>query len=251
MGVDVGDFENSGRMGIAVTNFDNEMMALFKPGIDGVFTDVAVSTGIGTASRNRLGFGCGFVDFDLDGNLDLLAVNGHIDETVRQIHGNTGYAQAPLLFLNDGKGKFREVSRAAGDAFAEPKVGRGLAFGDFDRDGDVDVLVTANQGPAFLYRNDITENNRSLRVRLIGTKSNRDAVGARLRVFTPDRVQTRMVKTGSSYLSQSELALIFGLGHLDRADRIVIDWPSGKTQEFKNVVAGAYECVEGFSMTAR
>jgi enediyne biosynthesis protein E4 len=251
MGVDVGDFDNSGRMSIAVTNFDNEMMALYKPGRDGIFADAAVPAGIGAPSRDRLGFGCAFADFDLDGNLDLLAVNGHIDETVRPIRGNTGYAQAPLLFRNDGKGKFQDVARMVGEAFAQPKVGRGLAYGDFDRDGDVDVLLTTNQGPAFLYRNDVTSGNRSLRLRLVGTKSNRDAVGAVVRVHTADTVQSRMVKTGSSYLSQSELALTFGLGRRERADRVVIDWPSGKTQEFKAVAAGNYELTEGFSITPK
>jgi enediyne biosynthesis protein E4 len=250
MGVDAGDFDNSGRMSIAVTNFDNEMMGLYKQGRDGVFTDAAMATGIGAASRNRLGFGCAFLDIDLDGNLDLVAVNGHIDETVRHISGNTGYAQPPLLFLNDGKGKFRDVAAMAGGTFVEPKVGRGLAYGDFDRDGDLDLLLTANHGPALIYRNDVTNSNRALRIRLVGTKSNRDAIGALVRVSTPEGTQSRMVKTGSSYLSQSELTLTFGLGHRTRADRIVIEWPSGKTQEFKNVAAGGYECIEGSSIVA-
>jgi enediyne biosynthesis protein E4 len=251
MGVDTGDFDNSGKMSIAITNFDNEMMALYKPGRGGTFSDAALATGIGPASRTRLGFGCAFLDLNLDGNLDLVAVNGHLDETVRHIRGNTGYAQAPLLFLNDGKDRFRDVAPLAGAGFAEPKVARGLAYGDFDRDGDLDLLVTTNQGPAFLYRNDITAGNRSLRVRLAGTKSNRDAIGAVVRISTPDGTQSRMVKSGSSYLSQSELTLTFGLGRRDRADRMIVEWPSGKTQEFKNVLAGAYECVEGFSLTAK
>jgi enediyne biosynthesis protein E4 len=251
MGVDAADFDNSGRMSIAVTNFDNEMMGLYKEGSDGVFTDAAMATGIGTASRNRLGFGCAFLDIDLDGNLDLVAVNGHIDETVRHISGNTGYAQPPLLFLNDGKGKFRDVAQRAGGGFAEPKLGRGLAYGDFDRDGDLDLLITTNHGPAFLYRNDVLTGNRPLRIRLVGTKSNRDAIGAVVRISTPEGTQSRMVRTGSSYLSQSELALTFGLGHRTRADRIMIEWPGGKTQEFKNVAVGSYECIEGSSITAK
>ncbi len=251
MGVDAADFDNSGRMSIAVTNFDNEMMALYKQGRDGIFSDAAGVTGIGTASRTRLGFGCAFGDLDLDGNLDLVAVNGHIDETVRHIRGNTGYAQAPLLFLNDGKGRFRDVAAPVGEGFAEPKVARGLAYGDFDRDGDLDLLITTNNGPAFLYRNDLTNGNRSLRIRLVGKKSNRDAIGAVVRVSTSEGTQSRMVKTGSSYLSQSELALTFGLGRRARADRMVIAWPSGENQEFKNVAAGSYECLEGFSIAAK
>jgi hypothetical protein len=244
MGIDAGDFDNSGSQGLAITNFDNEMIALYRPNGTGTYTDVALQSGIGQASRNSLGFGCLFLDINLDGNLDLLAVNGHIDETVRNISQNHGYAQAPHLFLNDGKGHFRDVAGQVGAAFASAKVARGAAYGDFDRDGDLDVLITTNQGPALLYRNDVTNGNRSLRLRLVGTKSNRDAVGAVVRVTTPDSTQSRMVKTGSSYLSQSEMTLTFGLGQRQAADRVVIQWPSGATQEFKNVKASGYEVVE-------
>jgi hypothetical protein len=244
MGVDAGDFDNSGTQGLAITNFDNEMIALYRPNGAGIYTDVALQSGIGQASRNSLGFGCLFLDINLDGNLDLLAVNGHIDETVRNISQNHGYAQSPQLFLNDGSGHFHDVAGRAGAAFASAKVARGAACGDFDRDGDLDVLITTNQGPALLYRNDVTNGNRSLRLRLVGTKSNRDAVGAVVRVTTPDATQSRMVKTGSSYLSQSEMTLTFGLGQRAAADRVVVQWPSGAAQEFKNVKAGAYALVE-------
>jgi enediyne biosynthesis protein E4 len=243
MGVDVGDFENNGASGIAITNFDNEMMGLYRPGVNGVYTDAALKSGVGTASRQSLGFGCLFLDADLDGRLDLLAVNGHIDDTVRNL--SRTYAQPPNLFLNQGGAQFRDVAREAGDVFAAPKVGRGLAVGDFDRDGDLDVLITTNSGPAHLYRNDVSNGNRSLRIRLTGVKSNRDAIGTTIRVYTPDWMQSRMIKTGSSYLSQSELTATFGIAHRDKADRIVISWPSGATQEFKNIAAGAYQCTEG------
>jgi enediyne biosynthesis protein E4 len=251
MGVDAADFDNSGMASIAITNFDNEMMALFRPLRPGVFKDIAMKAGIGQPTRNSLGFGCAFLDVDLDGYLDLLAVNGHIDETARHLFMNLGYAQPPNLFVNDGRGSFREVAGAAGAEFARPKVARGLALGDFDRDGDVDILITTNQGPAYLYRNDVAPGQRSLRVRLVGTRSNRDAVGAVVRVSTPEGTQTRMVRTGSSYLSQSELALTFGLGRRDAVTRVVIEWPSGLTQEFKSVRAGQYECVEGAGLVPR
>jgi len=244
MGVDVADFDNSGAPGIVITNFDNEMIALYRQSRGGIYADVALESGIGKASRNSLGFGCGFFDADLDGRLDLLAVNGHIDETVRNIRSNVGYAQAPHLFLNQGKGGFRDVAAEVGRDFAAPKVGRGAAWGDFDRDGDVDLLITTNQGPAFLYRNDVTNGNRSLRVQLIGTKSNRDAIGAVVRLSTPDGTQSRMVKTGSSYLCQSELTLTFGLGKRTNADRLVIEWPSGLVEDYKNLAAGSYVCQE-------
>ncbi len=245
MGIDVADFDNSGIAGIAITNFDNEMIALYRGASNGTYSDTALKSGIGQVSRRSLGFGCMFFDANLDGHLDLLAVNGHIDETVRNIGSNHGYAQSPHLFLNDGKGGFRDVASQAGQAFASPKVGRGVAYGDFDRDGDLDVLITSNQGPALLYRNDVTSGGHALRLRLIGTKSNRDAIGASIRLTTPDGTQSRMVKTGSSYLSQSELTITFGLGARQKADRIVIDWPSGAVQEFKDVQWGALECTEG------
>jgi hypothetical protein len=250
MGVDVADFDNSGAAGIAITNFDEEMMAIYRPARGGSYADAALKSGVGQASRLRLGFGCAFLDIDLDGHLDLAAVNGHIDETVRNISGNHGYAQPPHLFLNDGRGNFHDIAAQTGGAFAAPKVGRGLAYGDFDRDGDLDLLVTTNHGPAYLYRNDLANGNRSLRLELQGVKSNRDAIGAVVRVTTPDGAQLRMVKTGSSYLSQSELTLTFGLGRRDRADRITIEWPSGATQEFRAIAAGSWRCVEGQNLTA-
>ena len=250
MGVDAADFDNAGAEGIAITNFDNEMMALLRPGRDGTYKDAARVAGVGEASRASLGFGCAFLDIDLDGRLDLVAVNGHIDETVRRIHGNVGYAQPPHLFLNDGKGHFRDVAAQAGAAFASPKVARGLAYGDFDRDGSPDLLITTNQGAAYLYRNEQLSGNRGLRLRLTGTKSNRDAIGALARVFTPDGAQSRRVKSGSSYLSQSELTLTFGLGKRDTAGRLVIEWPSGDVQEFKNVRSGSYQCTEGQGLVA-
>ena len=244
MGVDVADFNNSGRPGVAITNFDNEMIGLYRASGDGNYVDVATQSGVGLASKDRLGFGCVFLDADLDGWLDLAVVNGHIDDTVRNVRG-VGYAQSPQLFLNDGQGKFRDVAGEIGGGFTQPKVGRGLAYGDFDRDGDLDLLMTTNNGPAYLFRNDQAGGNKSIRIRLIGTKSNRDAIGARVRIFHGETSQSRLVKGGSSYLSQSELPLTFGLGKREKIDRLVIDWPGGATEEHKNLAAGrAYECVE-------
>jgi enediyne biosynthesis protein E4 len=250
MGVDVGDFDGSGRPGLAITNFDNEMIGLYRALAPDAYEDVATRAGIGPPSRNTLGFGCAFVDVDLDGTLDLVVANGHIDETVRNIRGNTGYAQPPHLFLNQGNGTFRDVAAAAGADFAQPRVGRGLAYGDFDRDGDVDLLITTNNGPAALFRNDQLAGNRSIRFRLIGTKSNRDAIGASVRVFYDGSSQSRLVKSGSSYLSQSELPVTFGTGRRDRVDRVVVDWPSGRTEEFKSLATGrGYDIVEGKGLT--
>jgi hypothetical protein len=250
MGVDVGDFDNSGHPGVAITNFDNEMIGLYRADSSGNFSDIAVQSGIGLPSKTTLGFGCAFLDCDLDGSLDLIAVNGHIDDTVRNVR-NVGYAQPPQLFLNDGKGKFAEVSDRAGGGFNQPKVGRGLAIGDFDRDGDQDVLMTTNNGAAYLFRNDQTAGNRSIRFHLIGTKSNRDAIGAQVKVFAGGVTQTRMVRSGSSYLSQSELPLTFGLGKRDKIERVVIDWPSGRSEEYKDLAPGRiYEITEAKGLKA-
>jgi len=245
MGVDVADFDNSGTPGVAITNFDNEMIGLYRMSGKS-FEDIAPQSGVGIASRNSLGFGCAFLDVNLDGWLDFIVANGHIDETVRNIRGNVGYAQPPQLFLNGGKGTFRDVAAEVGTDFDQPKVGRGLAYADFDRDGDIDLLLTTNNGPAHLYRNDQQTGNRSIRFRLIGTKSNRDGIGASVRVFAGGITQSRLVKGGSSYLSQSELPVNFGLEKRQAIDRLVIDWPSGRTEEYKNLAAGrCYECTEG------
>jgi hypothetical protein len=245
MGVDVADFANTGRAGVAITNFDNEMTGLYE--FSGKsYEDVAPKSGVGVASKNSLGFGCVFFDADLDGTLDLAVANGHIDETVRNIHGNVGYAQPPQLFLNNGHGMFRDVAGDVGGGFAQPKVGRGLAYADFDRDGDLDLLLSTNNGPAYLYRNDQLAGNRSIRFRLIGTRSNRDGIGAVVRLTASGLTQSRMVKSGSSYLSQSELPLTFGLGKRDRVESVVIAWPSGRMEEFKNLSPGrCYDCTEG------
>lgn len=243
MGVDVGDFENSGKPGIIITNFDNEMIGLYRSTTTG-FDDVAMQTGLGTASRNTLGFGCMFFDANLDGLLDIAVANGHIDETVRNIRGNVGYAQPPQLFMNHG-GKFVDEAADVGGGFDRPRVGRGLAVGDIDRDGDLDVLLTTNNGPVYLYRNDQLSANKSIRFHLIGTKSNRDAIGANLQIHYNGKIASRMVRSGSSYLSQSELPLTFGLGRQDRIDRVVIVWPSGNTEEHANLGAGkAFQVTE-------
>jgi hypothetical protein len=249
MGVDVADFDNSGMPGVAITNFDNEMIGLYRAS-GRSFEDIAAQAGVGMASKNSLGFGCVFFDVNLDGWLDFAVANGHIDETVRNIRGNVGYAQPPQLFLNSGRGTFHDVAGEVGGGFDQPKVGRGLAVADFDRDGDLDLLLTTNNGPAHLYRNDQLNGNRSIRFRLEGRQSNRDAIGAVVRVFAGDLMQWRMVKGGSSYLSQSELPVTFGLERRDRIDRVVIDWPSGRTEEYSNLVAGrSYVCTEGKGIT--
>jgi hypothetical protein len=232
-------------VGIAVTNFENEMIGLYREVRPGRFADVAVAAGVGQPSRRTLGFGCVFADIDLDGALDLVVANGHIDEPVRGMRDTLGYAQPPQLFLNQGHGTFIDVAASAGQAFAAPKIGRGLAYGDFDRDGDLDLLITTNNGPARLFRND-QSGNRSIRFYLRGTASNRDAIGAVVRIEHGGTSQQRTVRSASSYLSQSELALTFGVGRHDTIDRANVTWPNGRTEEFRSLGTGrAYTCVEG------
>jgi hypothetical protein len=246
MGVDVADYDNSGIPGLVITNFDNEMLALYRGTRGGIYVDQAPSTNVGRLSQRSLGFGCFFFDADLDGLIDLLVVNGHIDDTVRNLRADTRYEQPPHLFLNRAAAGFYDVAADAGAEFAQPKVGRGAAFGDFDNDGDLDVLITTNNGPAHLYRNDQIGGNRGIRIRLVGTKSNRDAIGATVRIYFGGESSSRTVKSGSSFLSQSELPVTFGVGKRDVAERLVIHWPSGRTEEHKNLRAGKrYEAVEG------
>ena len=246
MGADTAYLNNYAQPVIAVTNFDNEMAGFYQPIAAGRYEDRAARIGIAQPTRTTLGFGCLFADIDLDGSNDLIVANGHIDDTVRNIRRDVQHAQPPHLFLNDGRNRFHDAATQAGSGFATPRIGRGLACGDFDRDGDVDLLFTTNGGAPVLYRNDIANGNRSIRFHLQGRTSNRDAIGALVRLEDRGITQTAMVRSGSSYLSQSALALTFGVGRRDRIARVVIQWPNGRTEEHKNLATGrAYQCVEG------
>src|SRR5262249_34942486 len=171
-----------------------------------------------------------------------------IDDALARLRNDVQYAQAPHVFLNTGSGGFRDVAGEIGSGVGQPKVGRVAAFGAFDNDGEMGVLICPNTRPAYLYRNDQLAGNRSIRLRLVGTESNRDAIGAMVRVYCGGQTSLRMVRNGRSYLSQSELPLTFGLGRRDSIDRAVIQWPNGRVEEFKNLKAGRYDCVEGRGM---
>ncbi len=246
MGVDAADYNNSGIPALVVANFDNEMLGFYTATKRGMYTDQAPQTEIGRRSRLSLGFGTFFFDADNDGLLDLFVANGHIDDEY-SARKNVQYAQPPHLFMNQGGTGFVDIAGRIGGVFAQPKVGRGAAYADYDRDGDLDILMTTNRGPAYLFHNEQPTRNKSLRLRLIGKKSNRDAIGATVRLYVDGKEGgSRMVKSGSSYQSQSELVLTFGLGQRDRAERIVINWPGGLSEEYKDVRAGQlYECTEG------
>jgi hypothetical protein len=234
MGVDAGDYDRSGRPHLLVGNFTNEMLALYHNEGSGVFVDEAPASAVGRASLLTLTFGVFFFDYDLDGLLDIFTANGHIEEEINRVQPRVQYRQAPLLFRNLGKGKFETAS--AGPDLAQPMVARGAAYGDVDHDGDLDIVVTTNGGPARLLRNDGGNRNRWLRIRTVGARSNRDGIGAVVRVTSPSGKQWQMVRSGSSYCSQSDLALTFGLGNDARAN-VDIEWPSGVKQSLSGVEA--------------
>jgi hypothetical protein len=228
MGVDAGDYDGSGRPSLIIGNFSNEMMALYHNEGTGLFIDEAPQSEIGRASLLTLTFGCFFFDYDLDGRPDIFAVNGHVADDIERVQSRVRYAQRPHLFRNAGQKKFEEVTSQS-SAFAQPIVGRGAAYADYDGDGDLDVVVTANNGPAHLYRNEGGNANTPLRITTVGTASNRDGIGARVELTVAGGARRwQIVKTGSSYASQSELPLTFGLGSAREASGIQVKWPSGK-----------------------
>jgi len=237
MGTDAADYDGSGRQSLIIGNFSNEMMALYSNEGNGLFIDEAPTSTIGKASLLRLTFSCFFFDFDLDGLPDIFAANGHVADDINTVQPTITYAQPPHLFRNLGGKKFEDVSSRVGAAFARPAVARGAAYGDFDNDGDLDLIVTANNGPARLFRNDGGVNHK-LRVTLVGSASNHDAIGAKVRVTRASGAPVmEMVKTGSSYLSQSERPLTFGLGAATKVVGIEIIWPNGKKEQLPGIAA--------------
>jgi enediyne biosynthesis protein E4 len=228
MGVDAADYDGSGRQSLAIGNFSNEMMSLYTSQPRGLFIDRAPATAIGRSSVLKLTFGLFFFDYDLDGRPDLFAANGHVADDIGRVQKNVSYAQPPDLYWNAGMGRFEDVGRAAGDDFRRPIVARGAAYADYDADGDLDVLVTTNNGPARLLRNDGGNRNNWLRVIAIGGPSNRDGIGSKVQLLIDGNPGPwSIVKTGSSYCSQSELPLTFGIGRATRVSGLKITWPDG------------------------
>jgi hypothetical protein len=239
MGTDAGDYDGSGRPSLVVGNFTTEMMALYHNEGNGLFVDEAPAGAIGKVSAQSLTFSTFFFDYDLDGLLDVFAVNGHVSDDIEKVQPKVKYAQPPHLFRNLGGKRFEAVTAAAGSALSVPVVGRGAAYSDYDNDGDLDLVVTANNGPARLLRNEGGNRNRWLRVKTVGARANRDGIGARVTVTTPDgKKQWALVKTGSSYASQSELPLTFGLGSATKAAKVEVIWPGGATETVADVAAG-------------
>jgi hypothetical protein len=254
MGVDAADYDRSGAASILITNFANQMLSLYHNEGKGLFVDEAPRSDIGRATLLTLGFGCFFFDYDLDGWPDIFIANGHIDGDIQRVQPNVKYAMPPHLFRNVGKGNFQEVTKTLGTAFNTPRVGRGAAYGDINNDGRLDLLLSTNGGPAFLFENDVVPGspaNKSLRIKLVGTKSNRDGIGTIVKVTTGEGTESQMMRSGSSYLSASELVLTYGLGQLRQADAIEIRWPSGQVDKLSTVTAGQTVTVtEGKGITA-
>ena len=247
MGTDTGDYDNSGRQSLIIGNFTTESMTLYHNDASGLFTDETTASGIGPPSSRSLTFGTFFFDYNLDGLPDILAVNGHVADDINAVQPALHYAEPPLLFRNLGNRKFEDVSNKVGSAFREPMVARGAAYADFDNDGDLDLVITTNNGPARLLRNDNANQNDLLRLKLVGTRSNRDAIGARVTLTNANGTRLHaMVKSGSSYLSQSELPLTFGLGKPanDKFVDLEILWPNGGKGSAHHVAANQFVTIK-------
>jgi hypothetical protein len=238
MGVAIGDYDHRGRWNIFVTNFSDEYNAFYRHEKGFTFTDVSYATQTGRTSLPYVGWGCGFFDYDNDGWLDLLAVNGHVYPQLAEAKLKIAYAQRKLFYRNQRNGAFAET--AAGETLNEPSVGRGAAFGDLDNDGDVDVVINNLDGAPAILRNDGGNRNNFLTLELVGGKSNRDAYGARVKVIAGDLVQIDEKRSGGSYLSQNDTRLHFGLEQRAKVDAVEVRWPSGVTQKFTNLPVNSF-----------
>jgi hypothetical protein len=243
MGADAADYDRSGHSSVIISNFANQMISLYHNEGNGLFVDEAPRSEVGRNTLVTLGFGCFFFDYDNDGWPDIFVADGHIENEIERVQKRVSYAEPPHLFRNLGGGKFQEVTAQVGGAFASPKVARGAAYADIDNDGALDVLVTTNGGRAWLFHNE-GGTNHSLRVKLLGTKSNRDGIGAVVRVTSGSAKQWQMLRSGSSYLSQSELVLTFGLGGAAKADAVEVQWPSGQVDALSSVAGDQTVTVE-------
>ena len=226
MGADAGDYDGSGRAHLLVGNFSNQMLGLYHNEGTGLFVDEAPSSTVGRASLLSLAFGVFFFDYDLDGYPDIFAANGHIDEEINRVQPKVKYQQSPLLFRNLGQRRFENVSAAMGAEFNRPIVARGAAYADIDHDGDLDVIISTNNGPAYLFRNDGGNRNHWIEVLLVGKTSNRDGYGAKVRVKAGAMNSVEERKGGMSYQSAHDPRLHFGLGLTTEVENVEVRWPS-------------------------
>ncbi len=236
MGVDTGDYDLDGDLDLIITNYQWESNRLYRNDGRLVFSDATALAGLQATTLPYLGFGANFADFDNDRSMDLYIANGHVDPKVREYDQGAQYAQRARLFANTGYGTFADYSANAGPGLTQAMVARGSATADYDNDGDIDLCTLANGGRAYLLRNDSSVGHW-LQCRLRGTQSNRSGIGARLVLWAGGIAQATEVRSGSSYLSQSDLRIHFGLGTLDRADSLLIHWPSGTRQMLATIAA--------------
>ena len=255
MGADFGDFDRDGRLDLAVTNFRLEGAGLFRNEGGALFTDISSISGIRTPTFPHVGWGTGFLDYDNDGWADLLMVHGHVLDNADR--AGSVYHQPAILMRNRGDGRFVDVTREVKDDLSAPVPGRGAAFGDYDNDGDVDVFILAVNGTARLLRNEVGNRNRWLRIKLVGAArgdrqhpgaagrvSNRNGIGARVTVWAGGSRQSREVRSGSSYLSQNDFRLHFGLGKHPAADSVTVRWPGGTVDRLGSISADRELVVE-------
>ena len=251
MGVDFGDYDNDGRLDLIVTNFQGQTNTLYHNEGNGLFSDVSYASKIGTMSLPYLAWGVSFCDYDNDGYQDLFIANGHLDENVQAFNPTGFYEQPNLLFHNNRDDTFDEVGVDSGSGIRLEKVSRGFAYSDYDNDGDLDLLVTNLTGNPDLLQNEGNQ-NAWLTLKLIGTRSNRDAIGARVKVTAGNLTQIRDVRSGSSYLSQNDIRLHFGLGKHHQVDRVEIRWPSGLQEHLEGIKANQIlTLVEGTIKSSR
>lgn len=246
MGIDIGVVDDTGEETIFIGNFSNEMIGMYRDLGNGSYIDRAAVSQIGNPSLLYLTFGLFLFDYDYDSDLDLFAVNGHVQPEIEEVQQAVRFRQPSLLYNNLGAGRFEEVGAKIGGSLIKPIIGRGAAFADFDGDGDLDILVSVNNGAPLLLKNQATQQQLGnyVRVRLTGTKSNRDGIGAKVIAVLKKKKLVRVVKTGSSYLSQSELTLSFGLGAEKQIDQLLVYWPTGLTESFDNLAAGSEVVIE-------
>jgi enediyne biosynthesis protein E4 len=237
MGTEFADYNGDGRLDLVVTNHEFETHSLFRNDGKGSFSDASVEAGIASPTLPFVGFGVAFFDADNNGTLDMSIVNGHVIDNTSVFRPGSSHAQRRLLFQSTNGRRFAEVSRQAGPGFAAQTVGRTLITGDFDNDGDVDLVITNNGGPLDVLRNNTAHDGHALEVGVVGVKSNRNGIGARVTITAQGRTQMREVKSGSSYLGQNDLRVHFGLGDATRVERIDVRWPAGDVETIRDVPA--------------
>lgn len=252
MGTEFADYNGDGRLDLVVTNHEFETTSLFRNDGGGVFTDATLESGVSAPTLPFVGFGVGFFDFDNDADVDLSIVNGHVIDNTAMFRAGSTHAQRKLLFQNTNGRRFAEVGKTSGSGFSRDAVGRTLIGGDIDNDGDVDLVITNNGAAPDVLRNNGGSARSSILIRVVGTTSNRDGLGARVTVTAGGRTQMREVKSGSSYLGQNDLRAHVGLGDSTRVDRIDVRWPAGKTDTIRDVPANQIVTItEGQGITGR